>query len=209
METLELEPITEQSEKLLIFENHQEINRVRQEIESRRTLLNQIAKHGLSPDIIEQVTQSKNAIDDHIFKEQIKVNRELKKQYTAGGKNLQDAYELPENLKSLKYALLAWHSYQSPQGRHGDKFLFLTFDDQWRINETALENYLIGFKYKVYLHTEDEISEYNYLKDLCLYLEKKRASNNQIFSNSFFNDRIQCVGPSKFIPKWQYFKGNQ
>lgn len=204
MQTLELEPTT--TERILIFEHHQEIARIRAEIESRITLLNQIARHGLTPDEIKQIAVSKDGIDDHIFRKQLSSNRELKKQHAAGAKNLQDAYELPENLKSLRYCLLAWHSYQSPNGRHGDKFQYLTFADQWQVNEQALENYLVGVKYKVYLRDED-IEEYNFLLLVCKYLEEHGFESGQLVSShKFFRDRIEPVGRNKFIPNYRYFQ---
>lgn len=199
------QPETEETEKLLIFENLQEIQKIRQEVESRLSLLNNISRHGLTADQIKTVTTSKATIDDFIFQEQLKINDELRKQFEAGKKNLKDEYELPKNLQDLKYALLAWHSYSPPDGRYGDKFKDLILTDSWSVNQSRLENYFVAKNWKFYLQTNEEISEYNFLKSWCFYFEKMKAPNNQIAGNSFFRDRIICVSAHKFEPNYRYF----
>lgn len=209
MQTLELEqPTTETTEKLLIFEHDTEIAKNRGEIEARLNLLNRILAHGLTSDQIKEITASSVSIDDFIFREQLKINVELRKQFKAGKKNLQNEYALPKDLESLKYSLLAWHSYPAPGGRLGDKFKFLVFIDSWQIDEHALENYLIRSGYKYYIQGED-IQEYNELLSICDYLEKHRCPNHQIAQSSFFYNRLEIVSTYKFIPRWQYFKNKE
>lgn len=205
MEALTLETQTEETEKLLIFENFQEIEKIRQEIQSRASLLNNIFAHGVTIDQVKQTTASKASIDDFLFREQLKVNKELRKQYDAGKKNLLDEYELPKNLQDLKYALLAWHSYQPPNGRHSDKFQFLTFNRQWQVNEQALENYFTQSQMKVYVEG-GKLAEFREIEMICAYFEKNRMPSNQIHESSFLWSRIEPVGREKFKPRWQWFR---
>lgn len=189
--------------RLLIYENLSEIQRITQEAQNRVSILNQILLHGLTNSQLKEITKSSAGIDDYIFKEQLKVNLELRKQFEAGKKNIRDEYELPQNLQALKYSLMAWFNYPK-QGRAGDKFQNLVYTSAWVVDEQSLENLFVRTKYKFYIEGVD-VSEYKEIEGLCKYFEVHRMPNNQLSTSSFLWDRIEPIGQYKFKPRWTYF----
>lgn len=198
------EPTIMKTEKNLIYTNHEEVNRVTQEAQGRANMLNQILKDGLlTNNKLKEVATSLLAIDDFIFHEQLKVNKELKKQFDAGKKNLKDEYALPQNLEMLKYALLAWCNYKGNY-RNSSKYDLLTFTGEWNVDEEALENHFIRQYYKLYI-TGEQIVEYQTLLSLCDYMNSAKAEPHQIHQCKFLNDRITNEN-RKFEPRWIYFR---
>lgn len=204
METQTLEPIpAEETDKLLIFQNDSEISRITNQSQGRADLLNQILKHGLlTNEEITKVTSSATAIDDHIFREQLKINKELKKQFDAGKKNLKGEYELPQNLQALKDLLLAWNSY--PTGRHSDKFQHLIFIDTWRVDTAELESLFINSNLKVFVESE-LLAEWKNVEKLCEIFMRYEMPGQQIKESQFLNKRIEQYGRNLFRPRWTYF----
>jgi len=62
----QLEPLTK--ERLLVYENTQEIEVIKSQAEMRAGMLNSIARHKLSPEEIRIVSSSKTAIAKNLLK---------------------------------------------------------------------------------------------------------------------------------------------
>lgn len=154
METL-LKPQTEETEaeKLLIYSNELEIKRILSEAQTRANLLNELNDSGVTNDQIKSICTSLIAINDFIFREQLKVNKELKKQFDAGKKNLKGEYALPLTLEAIKFGLLAWFNYPTTT-RGGSKFENLIFINRWKTDTEALENLFIRNRLKIYIEGE-------------------------------------------------------
>jgi hypothetical protein len=205
METQIEEPKTiEQTERLLIWADTVNIAITLQEVEGRAAMLNSIIKHGLSMEEVNKITSSSTAIEDYIFREQLKVNKELKKQFDAGKKNIRDEYELPSNLASLKYALLAWFNYKMPM-RTDSKIRDLVFaNNQWEINHSLIEKQLVANRQKIYISGET-MQEYKSILQLCDYFNRCKVESNNIFASQFLKIRITNAN-RKYEPNPQYFR---
>lgn len=199
---IEEQQSVETVERLLIHTNHEEVNRITQESENRANMLNQLLEHGITKDKLHELS-SLASIDNFIFREQLKSNKELKKQFDAGKKNLKDEYALPQSLETLRCALLAWCNYKANY-QNGSKYGFLIFSNQWNIDEEALENYFIHRQYKLYI-SGNEIVEYKTLLNLCEYMNSAKAEPHQILQCKFMSDRITNEN-RKFEPRWIYFR---
>lgn len=205
METIELEqPTTETTGRLLIYQSESEVNRITQEAQTRVDLLNRILSFGIiSNEDIPKVTSSAAASDDFVFREQLKVNSELKKQFDAGKKNLKDEYTLPGNLSDLKYSLLAWFNYPTTT-RGGNKFENLVYTDRWKIDNEALEKFYIRYRLKIYIEGE-KLNEYRVLEKLCSILQFIKMPSNQVKDSSVLWARIEPVASNQYRPRWTWF----
>lgn len=191
---------TETAERLLIFQNENEITRITSEAQSRADILNNLNNAGVTNEEIKTVCTSTNSIDSFIHKRVLSGNRELKKLEAAG---IKVEYTIPENIQRVKYLLLAWFNF--PGSRHSNKFENLIYTSKWEIDSEALENLFIRHQYKIFVEGE-KLKEYKQLEFICQYLQEQRAPSNQIHENSFFHNRIQILGTHSFKPKWQYFR---
>lgn len=205
-ETLEM---TEQM--LLIDENAQEIQKIRNEAETRAQLLNEILRHGIvKKSEVKQIILSEKTIKDFLFNEHLKVNKFMRQQHEAGKRIAFDEYRLPDNLEHLMDSLLGWLTY--PIGRGTDKFQFLIYTDQWAVNEPELESFFLKTKYKMFI-TGQDVDELKKLQEIRAYMLEKNATPNQIFSCSFWNERftndnsLSCnrLEQGKFMIKKSYF----
>lgn len=212
MKTLIEEKPVMESEKILIYTNNEEIGRITQEAEARAALLNQILNHGLlTNERLKDVSASLSAIDDFIFREQLQSNKEMKKQFEAGKKNVRDEYALPQNLESLKYLLTSWLNYPKNY-REGGKYQHLTYADKWKVDLESLEKEFTMRSLKLYVESE-QAEELKQLQSFGDYLSKK-ADPGQVFSNLFLSqrftsDRTQACNSlpvAKFMLKASYFR---
>jgi hypothetical protein len=204
-----LEPQT--AERLLIYENSPEQQRILNEIENRRSILNRLANVGLSKEEITSVASSLDSIDKYIFKKQLEENNALKKLIDRGIKGL--SADLSPQLNQLSFDLKAWHNYRMPN-KHEDKFSNLicidsvdmdSDSDRWQVDEEAIENLFIKTGHKFYIEGE-QIREYRELEKIIEYLENHRCPNNQVVASTFLNSRIEPIGQFKFMVRWQYFR---
>lgn len=200
METLE----TTIEERILIHENTNETGRTRADAEMRAKMLRKIQSYKQMANVDLNSLNSPPAISEFIFQEHLKVNRVLMQQHKSGLKNAQSLYELPSDLEQLKFDLLAWANLK-PSSRGGRKYEFLMKEDeQWKIDDAALEKEFISRKLKFYIQGDD-ITEYKTLELIREYAEAKRCPNSQVALISFLNDRFESVGQFKFKIRWTYF----
>lgn len=198
METLTLEAPTE--EKILIYQNDAEINRVTQEVQTRLGILNRIFEHKTKSHQIAGITISPFAIGQHVFELQLKENEQLKTLHDAG---IKAEATLPEHLQRLKDALTAWHNYKGHPSQN--KFAFLKVDEATAAIDTEqLERYYIQRQLKIFLEGE-KLAEFRKIEMICAYFEKNRMPSNQIHQSSFLWERIEPVGNGKYRPRWQQF----
>lgn len=192
METLEQTEV----ERLLIYKNDSEIDRLTQEVQVRVDLRNKLHDAGLNDSDLQQVTKSVQAIDEYILRQQLSQNKKLRELRAAG---IKAEAELPPDLMSLAYTLKAWH------GLKGDKYQNITLNDRWGIDEQAIEKYFIRQQYKIYIQGE-QLADYNQILQLCDYLKKHRAEPGQLKTCKFMADRVEHVGNYKYQPRWTYFR---
>lgn len=193
--------ITE-AEKLLIYSNEPEIKRISSEAQTRANLLNELNDSGITNDQIKSICTSLIEIDDFIFREQLKVNKELKKQFDAGKKNLKDEYALPLTLGAIKFGLLSWFNY--PPTTRGGKFENLIYTDRWKIDNEALEKFYIRYRLKIYVEGL-QVDEYRELEKLCSILHFIKMPSNQVKDSSVLWNRVEPVGSEQYKPRWQWF----
>lgn len=195
-----LEPTT--AERLLIYQNDAEINRITSEAQSRVDILNNLNHAGVTNDEIKIVCISTASIDSFIHKKVISENEKLRELETAGVKF---EYKIPEKIQATKYLLLAWFNY--PGHRHANKFENLIYVTRWEVDAEGLENYFIRQQHKIFVVGE-KLKEYKRLEMICEYLEEYRAPSNQIADSSFFRQRIEIAGPHKFKPNYKHFRSD-
>lgn len=195
-----IEPITE--ERLLIYSNDAEMKRTFSEAQTRANLLNELYDSGITADQIKSVCTSLSAIDDFIFHEQLKINKEMRKQFEAGKKNLKGEYALSLTLEAIKFGLLAWFNY--PTARGGNKFENLIFIDNWNVDSEALENLFIRNRLKIYVEGL-QLHEYREIEKLCNILHFIKMPSNQVRDSSVLWNRVEPIGSDQYKPRWQWF----
>jgi hypothetical protein len=193
------EPQTE--ERLLIYENLAEMQRISQEAQTRADLLNQIRAHGLENEAIQNLTQSLTAIDDFILKRHLSENNELRRLHEAG---ISAEALLPQALQSLSYRLKALFNYRMPN-RTSSKFENLLFTDSWQLDQEAMENQFIKAKAKIYLESEQQIKEFQTLEMFRNYLQE-HCPGHLIRDNYFLNTRFEVVGQGRYRIRHTYFQ---
>lgn len=203
-----LEPITE--EKLLLFQNESESQRIRGEIETRAGMLNSIARHGLSHEEIKSLSSSKNKIEQFIETKLLSVNKKYRDLKQSG---ITVSVTLPEDLQQLKNAFLNWESLR-PNTRNGDKYSGLINEGNiWKVDEGRLERELITHRIKLYLKPE-RADELKTLQVILKYLNDKGPEPAQIFASNFLKERFTCdtsqscnglPRTGKFMLKYSYF----
>ena len=201
-----------ETERLLIYLNEQEINRITQEAEGRARILNKILSFGLvTNDTLTQINSAQQ-IDSLIFQEQLKVNKPMAVQHKAGKKNLLDEYALPENLQALKDALTAWITYPIAI-RGGNKYTYLIFSDHWSVDAEKLEREFVMRSLKIYVQDAD-LEELKTLQMIQKYLIESKAEPGQVFPSSFLDQRFtfdrqqscNALPVSKIMIKKSYFR---
>jgi len=204
-DTIEIET----AERLLIFQNETEINRITQEAEGRARLLNKILSFGL---VTNEALQRPMDIDSFIFNEQLKVNKPMSTQYKAGKKNLLGEYSLPEDLQSLKDALIAWYTYPVAI-RGGNKYSYLKFSDHWNLDKEKLEREFVMRQLKIYI-AGDQLAELKTLLVISDYFDETQAESGQVYTSPFWSkrftgdDTLACnqLPKRKYMVKASYFR---
>lgn len=200
--TLE-QPILE-VEKLLIFENIEEINKIVESARILTRLLNDLLACGLSPKQIKDIAISEKAIENFIFQEQLKVNKALAVQYAAGKKNLIGEYALPDNLEHMQRQLLQWFNYPGSH-RGSDKYQYLKFaEGRFELDNQSLEKEFVMRRLKFYIAGE-QLHEFSDITELCKCFEKYKMPNNQIRESSFLWNRIEPIGMHQYKPRATWF----
>jgi len=161
METLTLEQ-PQTVERLLTFENLPEQERIRNEIQTRCSILNRFATAGLDKESIISITASPESLEKHIWKLQLEQNKKLAELVNAG---IKSEASLPPELQTLRFNLQAWRNYQMPS-KYADKFENLTFDNGlWSVDEETLEKLFIQQRCKVFI-TGEAIAEYKAIQSI-------------------------------------------
>lgn len=204
-------------ERVLLYQNDSEVNKLRAEAQSKCTLLNSIIAQGLSNDEIKEFTSSTTSVDTYIQRRQLNENKELRKLRDAG---ITVEAQLPTELANLKYQLHAWHSFPTAT-RGGNKYQHLKCENgKWEIDEAGLESEFVRRSIKLYVEGE-ELTELRKLLVIQEYLVEN-AEPGQIFSTppsppSFFSTRFTCdtaqscnaLPRAKFMVKYSYFRSRQ
>jgi hypothetical protein len=186
-------------EKVLIHENLADQARIRQDIEARLLILNQL--QGLEKDEITLNTASQEAIEKHIHKRLLQENELFRKLNDSGIEGTKAT--LSPELTKLRFSLEAWRAVKMPF-RGQDKFESLVFENgSWKVDEDQLERLFEAQKIKVYASGKQ--------------LEKFRKAEEMIELFKFFNipwnhlttpilGKIINANGYGISPRWQYFQ---
>lgn len=204
METLIEQPVVD-VEKILIYENKEEISKIIQDARIRCSVLNEVISAGVPVNQIKDLNSEK-AIENFVFQEHLKLNKYMAQQYSAGMRQtaLVENFNLPDNLENMQRKLLQWLNF--PIHRGGDKYRHLQFiEGKFELDSGALEIEFGLRKLKFYI-LGDDIAEYKKLESMLGYFQDHNCPNNQIGGSSFFNDRFESVGQFKYKVRWTYFR---
>jgi hypothetical protein len=175
------------TERILVFENLAEIQRITDELKTRLEILNSLNNAGLSPDEIKVVTASQTAIDSYIFDLHLKGNKKLFDLHKAGIKVNAD---MPNELQRLKYTLTAWFNYRMAYSG-SNKYSGLVHDGEaWQIDKEQLESHFLARGIKVYVEGE-QLDEYHDIENLCKIIKRLGMYHGQVKDSSFLNARIE------------------
>lgn len=196
METLALE-----TESILVYENHAEIERITAELRTRSGILNKLNHAGLTADLIKTITASQAAIDRYIFDLQLRSNRELNKLHKAG---INVPADLPADLQELKYTLTAWFNYRMDYSA-SNKFSGLVYDGkQWQIDTEQLERHFKARLIKIFVEGE-RLAEFRDIKTICEVFNRLGMYHGQVRSSTFLNSRIENTAEG-FKPRGTFFR---
>lgn len=197
METL-IELTMGATERLLIFQQEGEIHRITNQIQERAGMLNDIVKHGLSPDEIKNITSSKFSIEQYVENELLIENKEYARMKKAGIQGV--TATLSNLLRNLKESLLRWESLKG-----GDKFRGLTFENNtWKVDNEYLEREFEMKGLKIYVEGE-QLKTFRKIEQLAELLKHFNVPWNHITASSVLSRIIQANG-QEVIPRWQYFR---
>lgn len=197
---MELTRDAQVGERLLIFSNDPEINRITSEVQHRASLLNTLHQAGLSKQDIQTITQSPSTIEEHILKVQLSENKELAKLHRAG---IKVGADLPAPLEKLSYQLKAWYTYSMPN-RGADKFQNLVYTDSWQPDIERLELEFQMKQLKVYVEGE-QLERYRKAEQLCELLKVFDIPWNHLAQSSALS-RILEINGHGIKPRWTYFR---
>lgn len=180
-------PTVETEERILVYENLKEIERITGELKNRLLILNKLNAGGLSPNEIKTFTASQAAIDRYIFDLQLKNNKELSKLHKAG---IRVPADLPDGLQQLKYSLSAWLNHRMDFSG-SNKFSGLLHDGtHWQIDNEQLERHFQARGIKVWIEG-DQLAEYHDYQALCDILTRRGMYHGQVFQSQWLKERIE------------------
>lgn len=200
-----LEPVVE-VERLLIFENKEEISKTIEDARIRANFLNEIISSGLTSSQIKEVATSEKSIEDFLFQQHLKLNKTMAQEFAAGKKqrHLVEAYLLPTALENKQRLLQQWLNFPISR-RRTDKYQFLRFNDgRFELDSDALERDGLLNRLKFYV-TGEQLNEFRDIEKLCECFEKYKMPNNQIRESSFLWNRIEPVGMHQYKPRATWF----
>lgn len=195
MENLTIEQPT--AERLLIYSNDQEINRLTSEIQERARMLNSIAKHGLSQEEIKNTTSSKFSIEQYVENQLLRENKEYARMKKAGIQGV--TATLSNELQNLRDSLFRWESLKG-----GDKFRGLTFENTWKVDSAQLEREFEMKGQKIYVSGE-QLEKYRKAEQLITLLNSFKIEWNHI-SNAPSLSRIIIATGHGISVNWRYFR---
>lgn len=196
MENLTIEQPT--AERLLIYSNDQEINRLTSEVQERARMLNEILKHGLSQEEIKNITSSKFSIEQYVENQLLRENKEYARMKKAGIQGV--TATLSNELQSLKDSLLQWLNIKA-----ADKYRFLKEEDNtWKVDEERLQHEFEMRNVRVYVEGE-QLEKWRKAEQLTELLKFFNIPWTHLVQSSALTKLLDING-LRTIPRWQYFQ---